>query len=202
MTIGTPLAPDPRPLLARARDTALSAVRGVTPAHLDAPTPCPDFPVRDLLGHVVTVLRRITVVARGGDVRSVPHVSRDVADGTWAAAAEQAAREQADAWADPALLARPLHLPFGTLPGAAALTVYTAELSTHTWDLAVATGQHPRWDDEAVALGLAAVRRALPPGPRGAQVPFADPVTVPGDAPLIEQLVAWQGRDPRWGPAA
>jgi hypothetical protein len=31
-------------------------------------------------------------------------------------------------------------------------------------------------------------------------VPFGPVVPVPGDAPPIDRLVCWQGRDPRWRP--
>jgi uncharacterized protein (TIGR03086 family) len=93
-----------------------------------------------------------------------------------------------------------MRLPFGTLPGAAALASYTGEVLTHTWDLAVATGQTPAWDDEVLTVGLAAIRGKLPTADRPPQVPFADAVPVPADAPLIDRLVGWQGRDPGWTP--
>jgi uncharacterized protein (TIGR03086 family) len=121
----------------------------------------------------------------------------DVPDDGWGAAAHDALRDMAAAWADPAVLRQQMRLPFGTLPGAAALAMYTGELSTHTWDLAVATGQSPAWDDEILTGALTAVRSKLP-AERGPGIPFAAPVAVPDDAPAIERLVAWQGRDPRW----
>jgi hypothetical protein len=37
---------------------------------------------------------------------------------------------------------------------------------------------------------------------RPPEIPFADAVPVPEDAPAIDRLVAWQGRDPHWRPAA
>jgi uncharacterized protein (TIGR03086 family) len=88
-----------------------------------------------------------------------------------------------------------MRLPFGTLPGAAALAMYTGEITTHTWDLAVATGRPPVWDDDVVSGALAAVGRGLP-AERGPGIPFAPPVPVPDDAPVIDRLLAWQGRDP------
>jgi uncharacterized protein (TIGR03086 family) len=78
--------------------------------------------------------------------------------------------------------------------------MYTGEVSTHTWDLAVATGQAPAFDDAVVTRALAAVHRKLP-AERGPGIPFAPPVPVPDDAPAVDRLVAWQGRDPRWRPA-
>ena len=75
-------------------------------------------------------------------------------------------------WSRPGLLERPTRLPFATLPGAAALAIYTAEVTVHTWDLAVATGQRPRWDDTVVAAALAASKRILPAEGCGPEVPF------------------------------
>lgn len=42
---------------------------------------------------------------------------------------------------------------------------------------------------------VAASTAERPPG-----IPFADAVPVPDDAPAVDRLVAWQGRDPRWRP--
>ena len=106
------------------------------------------------------------------------------------------------AWSDPAVLRREMRLPFGTLPGAAALAAYTGEVSTHTWDLAVATGQLPAWDEHVLAGALVVTHRKLPAAERAPGIPFGDAVPVPEDAPLIDRLVAWQGRDPRWRPGS
>jgi len=206
MTTNSPsLAPsttDPRRAFFTAARIACDTVDGVSPDSLADPTPCAEFDVRALLGHLVGVFRRITSVAAG--TPAVGHVppTTDVPDEGWAAAAGDALREMEAAWADPAVLGREVQLPFGAMPGAVALSNYTGEISTHTWDLAVATGQSPVWDDEVLAGALTAVRRKLPMAQRPPEVPFADAVPVPDDAPDIDRLVAWQGRDPAWRPAA
>ena len=189
---------DPRPLFQRAVVTAVAAAAAVRPNQLDDPTPCTEFDVRHLLGHLVAVLQRVAAVGRGDHPFSVPHVIEGVPDDGWPAAVRAAAEQAEDVWADESVLSRLLTLPFGTLPGAAALASYTGEVTTHTWDLAVATGQSPAWDPDVLTVGLAAIRAKLPSAGRGPQIPFADAVPVPPDAPVIDQLVAWQGRDPRW----
>jgi uncharacterized protein (TIGR03086 family) len=198
MTQTVPPLTDPRPLFARAVATALDCVSGVRPDQLEAPTPCTDYDVRHLLGHLVAVLDRVTAVGRGEDPFSVPIVAEGIPDDGWPAAVSVAAGRMTEVWSDAALLDRPLRLPFGTLPGAAALASYTGEVTTHTWDLAVATGQVPDWDAEVLSAGLAAIRHKLPSAERGPQIPFADAVPVAADAPLVDQLVGWQGRDPAW----
>jgi uncharacterized protein (TIGR03086 family) len=200
-TSSAPTATDPRPAFSRAVALLLATADGVRADQLTAPTPCTEYDVSALLGHVLHVLRRIATAGRGADVDSAPKVTAVPAEG-WPAALRAAAAEVAAVWADDAVLDAVLRLPFGTLPGRAALATWVGEVTTHAWDLAVATGQSPDWDDESAAVGLAAIHGKLPAANRGPGIPFADAVPVPGDAPVVERLVAWQGRDPRWTPAA
>jgi uncharacterized protein (TIGR03086 family) len=192
---------DPRPAFFSAVTTACDVVAAVSPDRLDHPTPCTEFDVRALLGHLIAVFRRVTSIAAGNPAIGHAPLVTDVPDDGWGEAARAGARDMEIAWADPAVLALEMQLPFGTLPGAAALAMYTGEISTHTWDLAVATGQSPAWDDEVLTGALVAVHSKLP-AERGPGIPFAAPVPVPDDAALIDQLVAWQGRNPAWRPAA
>ena len=195
---GSTTPDDPRPAFLIAARIACNTVAGVSPARLAAPTPCTEFDVRALLGHLVGVFRRITSVAAGiPAIGQVPPMT-DVPDDGWPAAAREALRDLEAAWADPAVLGRQMQLPFGTMSGAAALAGYTGEVSTHTWDLAVATGQTPAFDETVLTGAFAAIRSKLPMAQRPPVVPFADAVPVPDDAPLIDRLVAWQGRDPQW----
>ncbi|MFD7574044.1 TIGR03086 family metal-binding protein [Streptomyces sp. NPDC059810] len=186
---------DPRQHLLKAVELAGRTVAAVRPEQLDEPTPCTEFTVRRLAGHLVAVLRRIALAGRGGDVTTLPTVADDLADTAWQEAWDAAVREVEEAWADPAILGRTLTLPFGSLPGAAATAVWTSEFTVHTWDVATATGQLPEWDPELVAVSYAAMRRGLPAGPRDG-APFGAAVDVAEDAPAIDRLVAWCGRTP------
>lgn len=58
---------DPRPLLGRALDQSERLAAGTSPDQLTESTPCSEFDVRALLGHMVAVARRIAHVGRGGD---------------------------------------------------------------------------------------------------------------------------------------
>lgn len=187
---------DPRPGFAKAVALAGDALAAVRPEQYGDATPCEELTVRELSAHLVVVLRRVAALGRGEEALSVPDAAEDVADGGWAAAWGEAARETETLWADPELLARMHRLPFATLPGAVALAVYTNEITVHTWDLATATGQRPSWDPQVVASALETMRRALPAEPRGGPVPFAPVVEVAPDAPDIDKLVAWTGRRP------
>jgi uncharacterized protein (TIGR03086 family) len=189
-------ADDPRLALAKAVVVARPIFAGVRADQMTNATPCDDFDVRQLLGHVLFALNRIAVVGRDGDATAVPPAGDAIADDGWAAALDTAAHDVQTAWLDPAELEKMKVLPFATLPARVALAIYTSEVTVHTWDLARATGQQPAWDDGLVANCLAGMRMALPAEPRGGELPFAAVVEVPADAPLIDQLVGWVGRRP------
>ena len=143
---------------------------------------------------------------------SVPAEVSGVADDGWAQAWKAGAVDVETAWADEAAMTRTYTFPWAVHDGAATLAMYTSELSVHTWDLARATGQHPAWDDDVLAVSLASIQIDLPGGNRAAMFeamretmppelrdfacPFAEVVNVPDDAPLIDRLVAWTGRQP------
>lgn len=73
-----------------------------------------------------------------------------------------------------------------------------------------------RWDDDVLEVAYEAIRQGIPAEAResafeavretmpeeyqGWSAPFGDVVEVPDDAPLIDRLVAWNGRTP--GPAS
>lgn len=199
---------DPRPILDRAIATAGSVIAGVRPEQFAASTPCPDMDVRTMLGHLVGVLDRIAALANGDDPFSV--VETHSPDDGWGDVWAEAGRRTAAAWSDDALLEQPMALPWIQGSGAEVLTSYFSELTVHTWDLAAATGQQPEWDDAVVTAALEA-RAILPAENRRAvfeqisaamglaevAIPFAEAVPVAADAPAIDRLVAWNGRDPR-----
>jgi len=198
---------DPRPILDRAIATGGSVIARVRPDQLTAPTPCSEMDVRAMLGHLVGVLDRVTALGQGEDLFAVSETP--ALDDRWSDAWTTAARRAVDAWRGDAVLEQPMALPWIQGSGAEVLTSYFSELTVHTWDLAIATGQQPDWDDTVVTAALAA-SDFLPAENRLAMfeeistamgldeiaVPFAEQVSIPDDAPAIDRLVAWNGRDP------
>jgi len=198
---------DPRPILDRAIATGGSVIARVRPDQLTAPTPCTEMDVRSMLGHLVAVLDRIAAVGQGGDHFAVTETPAP--DDGWSDAWTTSARRAADAWRNDAVLEQPMALPWIQGNGAEILVSYFSELTVHTWDLGTATGQQPDWDDTVVTAALAAGdflpaenRRALfeeistAMGLDDVAIPFAEQVPIPDDAPAIDRLVAWNGRDP------
>jgi uncharacterized protein (TIGR03086 family) len=191
---------DPRPLLGIALSTGLSVVTAISADQRSLPTPCAEFDVRTLAGHLIGVLERISVMARGGDIDDVPFVL-DVLDEQWGASWKERATAAEAAWASDALLTTPIHLPWATLPGFAALTMYVNEVTVHSWDLATATGQTPHWDAAVLATSYGFMQQGLPADEAiRNESPFDAVVAVPDTAPMIDRLVAWNGRNPAWHP--
>ena len=209
-TPGTPYdAEDPRLAFAKAVALGTAVIGRVSPQQLTNPTPCPEYDVRALLGHLVTVLRRVAALGRGDDPFA-PQVTAAVDADAFQQAWMAAANDVDDAWADDSVLQRTVRLPWKEDTGAAIVASYVNEVTVHTWDLATATGQRPAWDPEVLSLAFDGIRfmpgqnraamfealaERVPALRRGAQ-PFADAVPVPDHAPLIDRLVAWNGRRP------
>ncbi|GLW17546.1 TIGR03086 family protein [Streptomyces sp. NBRC 13847] len=172
-------------------------------ALLEAPTPCENYAVRHLLGHLVGLAGAFQDVARkdlgpmtGTAPGSGPRA--DVAAG-WRAELDRNLGGMTEAWRDPRAWEGETQAGGVTLPGAVAGRVALNELVLHGWDLARATGQ-----DYAPARADLDVCHALLSawaGDSGAgEGPFGAAVAVPEDAPLLDRVVALSGRRPDWAP--
>ncbi|GAA2064357.1 hypothetical protein GCM10009801_08910 [Streptomyces albiaxialis] len=213
---------DPRPRLARATARFGALVERVRPGQLGRPTPCAEFDVQALVGHMVGVTRRIAHVGEGGAFADAPPSADDVRDGDWARAYREARERALAAWEDDAKLTEAVGVPWGTVPGSSALEGWTMEVVTHTWDLARALGLDGELEGEpegtdgsdgagvggvgdagAAELGAFALERArtVPREGRGGPVPFGEVREAPEGADAHTRLAAWLGRDPEWRPA-
>ena len=75
---------------------------------------------------------------------------------------------------------------------------YTSDVFMHSWDLARATGQEPRLDEDfadQLLSGMQPIESMLrDSGQYGLAVP------VPDGAPVVDRLMGFVGRDPAWRP--
>jgi uncharacterized protein (TIGR03086 family) len=191
-----PDSPDLRPHLHRALDQAATVVEGVRPEQLSKPTPCSEFDVAALLEHLVGVGYRIASIGRreklGPGLAKVSGIAPD----RWPAAFGQARGEALEAWQDDSLLDEKIDLPFGTFVGNQVAGIYLLELTTHSWDLAAATGQTAVLDPELAEASMPIAKEVLPAEPRGGEIPFAAVVKIKKGAGPYERLAAWTGRRP------
>jgi uncharacterized protein (TIGR03086 family) len=192
--VSDPLAP-----LAAALAGTGQLVRAVTAEQWPLPTPCSDWSVRQLVGHLVGGNRLCTRVLRGRPLPPLDQLgSRSPADQLGddpVAAHDTSADELLEALRAPGVLAGTHTLPVGTLPGPAVVHLRTVETLVHGWDLARATGRTSPFPDELAEHELPFSRDLLGRVPAGRQ-PFAPSRSTPDDAPAVDRLAALLGREP------
>ncbi|WP_072686849.1 TIGR03086 family metal-binding protein [Rhodococcus marinonascens] len=184
---------DPRPLYREALTWTTGLIAGIRPDQLTAATPCTEFDVRALLGHLVTTVEVARAIAEGGDPSTITDVVTGIPEDGFADAYRSAADRMFPTWTD-AGLDTDVIAPWGTVPGRVAIWVYINETLVHGWDLATATGQPPETRPELAESVLAVARHALPAEARGGQMPFAAVVEPLPTAGPTERLANWSGR--------
>jgi len=132
-------------------DDALAAtgavVAGIREGQWGDPTPCVEWDVRTEVSHLVGGLRIFTAAIEqrdaGGD-----HDTHDWLGDSPADSYAEAAAADIAAWRRPDALDRTFALSFGDIPGQMAVVIHLTEVIVHGIDLAVATGQVDRVDQE------------------------------------------------------
>jgi uncharacterized protein (TIGR03086 family) len=166
-------------------------VRGVR--SWEAPAPVAGWTARDVVRHLVEWLPPFLAAGAGIHLPAGPSVDDDPA------AAWQAHSDAVQALLDdPATAAGVLSNPhIGELPLDRAINqFYTADVFMHTWDLARATGQDDRLDQDFCAqmlAGMEPIEEVIrSSGQYGPRVPVSD------DADPQTRLLGFIGRDPHW----
>ena len=183
-------------------DQVTRVVEGTPADRCNAPTPCPDWSARQLLGHLVDGQRHVVALATWGGPRApvtdpaalgrLP--GPDPRDG-WRRARADTTAELARV--SPGSL---VPTPFGEQPVEQVSGLALIEPLVHGWDLAVATGQDVVLDTDAVAATWPTV---LALGDRLAATGMYRPARpVPDGASDAERLLAVLGREPTPSAAA
>jgi len=105
---------DPRPVYLGATTWVVGLLRAVREDQHALPTPCEEFDVRTLCSHLVGTVGRVIAIAELGSADSVPPLSPKHDATTFARLAERAQQ----AWANDALLDKPITVPWGQAPAA------------------------------------------------------------------------------------
>jgi uncharacterized protein (TIGR03086 family) len=186
-------------LLAVACARAVPVVRAIPDGALAAPTPCPDYDVKDLVNHLFHVVVEFQKLAAKGDSDFAVTPDRVGAAPDWRERFADETDKLVAAWSAPGAeegTTGTMNMP-ARLVGAMPLL----DLTVHVWDLARATGQRYPVDEamEPVLEELTgAVAQLAPTGRKmgafGAEVP------APEGASALERLLAQTGRDPYWAP--
>lgn len=168
-------------------------IAGVPPARRHHPTPCPDYDVAAMVDHLVGWVKGFEAAATGRplDVDPSTAPTGDDPAGEFRASAHRLVA----GWRDNGL-DRTVSLAGGETPGEMAFNITLMEYLTHGWDLAVGSGQPvPFTADEAEQV-LARAERTLPAQHRGPGMAFGEIVPVAADAPALDRLIGFMGRDP------
>jgi uncharacterized protein (TIGR03086 family) len=156
----------------------------------DAPAPVAGWRARDVVGHLVEWFPDFLTSATGLALDRGPSPQQDPVT-AW-----QVHTDAVQRVLDGPEAATPFRHPFvGEMPLPEAVDrFYTTDVFLHTWDLARATGQDERLDEETCAdllAGMAPIEELLRTsgqyGPR---------VEVPDDADVQTRLLGFIGRDP------
>lgn len=180
---------DARDLHRRAGALAAGVIARIPAGQLGAPTPCTDWDVRALINHVTGGNLRFAALLAG---EPGPDRIQDVLGGDPLAAFRDSFSRLAEAFDRPGILDQVFPTPIGEGPGSMLVGMRTAELTMHSWDLAVATGQPRDFDPELVAFAEGRFR-ALPL-PRAGQGPFAPEQPAPEGAGQADRMAAFAGR--------
>lgn len=152
---------------------------------LDARTPCADFDVRRLMGHLLGTAHRGLGTARRVSTRDIPHVITDVPDAELAATYATLATSIRQAWSQ-LTAADQVAAPWGLCRALEAARGFTVETVTHGWDLAVATGQPSDAPTGIAERCLVDPASVIPDRLRG--VMYNDPIVSAEDCSATEQL--------------
>jgi uncharacterized protein (TIGR03086 family) len=162
------------------------------------PTPCPDFDVTALVGHLVSGTRWYADIPELGvaDPSKLDHP--DLTEQDLSAAFREQADRARTSWT-PARLSQEYNTPYGSMTGVEMTEFMVMELVAHGIDLAMATGQAARPDQDllGVAFGITTGMgdNLRVPKMMGPEVPVAP------DAPLLDRFLGLIGRDPAWSPS-
>jgi uncharacterized protein (TIGR03086 family) len=177
-------------------------VSSVSDDQLDAPTPCSEYSLGDLVDHVGGLSLAFTgaatketgaATAQGGS----GDASRLGAD--WRARVPRDLAGLAAAWRDPTAWTGMTRAGGVELPGEVAGIVALDELILHGWDIARASGQAYEPDPAALeAVHGFLAQLATPEQAATRDAIFGPVVPIPDGAPLLDQVLGLAGRDPAW----
>jgi uncharacterized protein (TIGR03086 family) len=209
VTVPPGLAAAPDVLIAHLR-AALYPLAGVLAGSAGAdptsPTPCADYDLSALRDHVLGWLEFFAAALADPDRRAprpdpmTPPATVDADELrrlvlSAATTIEQAVRD--------GVQGRDVALSASRMSGPAALGMLLGEYLVHGWDLAVATGVSWAPPDAACDLARELLAGMVTDEYRGAEHgAFAAEIAVAEDAPALDRLLGFAGRDPRWTPPA
>jgi uncharacterized protein (TIGR03086 family) len=170
----------------RACEQVTTRVERIAAGQWDLPTPCTEWNVRDLVGHLVSGTSWVGPLVEGRTIAEVGDrfdgdLLGDDPSGAW----RRAAGAAVDACAADGAMHRLVHLSSGDVPAADYVAERILDLVMHAWDVARAIGADETLDPELVDVARKVLaekadlwRRHGALGPAVEPAPGADPQTL------------------------
>jgi uncharacterized protein (TIGR03086 family) len=173
-------------LLVEAAPVTIALAGRISPEDLGRPTPCREWDVRGLVGHLLEwgpplegAARKEAVAPGGGDGDVRAQLERLAA--AWG---------EADAW-DGGTVMGGIEMPADLVGG-----MVLGEFVLHGWDLARGIGVPVAFSGDVLRLMYDEVARSAEQG--RAMGVYGPEVPVPADAAMFDRVLALSGRDPFW----
>lgn len=188
-------------LIAKAATPTIGIIHEISDGQLDNPSPCTEFSARGLVNHLLFWGPSLEGAGRKEAVSPPGTSDRDVdlTTADWDAELTDQINRITEAWSRPdawdgmTRMGGPSDMP-ATMIG----EMVCAELVVHGWDLARATDQDPKWDEDVLTFVYESVAATAP---MGREMGIYGPVVeVPVDASTMDQILGLTGRDPNWTP--
>lgn len=161
------------------------------------PTPCSALDLGAVTAHLIGGLSGMADVAEGRPLSF--DNDPDLATSDPAAELRAATQRLIDDYSAPGKIEQTFTMPWGPATGRQLLSFELIELIVHGWDIARSLSRSITFDDRLCAAVLADAQLWVDESARTPQL-FGREVTVAEDAPAIDRLVAFLGRDPAWTP--
>lgn len=172
-------------------------VGGVGDDQLDAPTPCPDYTLGDLLDHVHGLSLAFTWAAtKDAHIAesAAPTADAGRLGADWRTRIPAQLAALGEAWQRRGAWEGMTRAGGVDLPGEVAGRVALNEVVVHGWDLARASGRPYEPDAQTVELCLEFAKTFPPEGTAA----FGPRVSVPREAAPLDHLIGLTGRRPWW----
>lgn len=178
--------------LDKAAAASLGVVNGIQADMCGNATPCSEWDVQALMNHMIGSMSFFVARAKGVEPSQQQVSTTNCEDAV--RQLSNGIKTAVEAWRAPGALDRKVQAPMGEVPADFLANITTTEMLMHGWDLARATGQSYKPDEALVEDALGVVRTFLTPDRRGQS--FGAEKQPPANAPAIDRLAAFTGRQP------
>jgi uncharacterized protein (TIGR03086 family) len=180
-------------LYVKAMGATRAYLDGVTPGQWHDPTPCTEWDLKQVANHIIGENLWAAELFRGRTIAEVGNrLDGDLAGNNPAAAYATSVGAASEAVTAPAAMETTCHLSFGDYSGSDYAAQLLLDTLVHGWDIARASGQDTRLDQDLVAACMP-IAKELTTQFRAAGV-FGEDLPVAADADAQTRLLAMMGR--------